>query len=701
MRALVALDDDGRSVGGHEGLGVVVASESVRDLAVRKGNAAPVQSSRQRQRHGAVERIDTRDERRQTARQCDPVLAVRRVGRCVVFDGSGGLAAGRPRDASPASARPSVDRAASASVAGCRRPERSPIPLDPAARHAGTPPVPPPAAAETRSKVRSRIDRKRAVSRRTGQLGQRRAEDTLPAGDILSPSCFLPRARRGARGPPASRLVSRTGVSRVRQRPPRRVRRGERRRRHGRARPASHHPHAERGQLAPERQACAFDRGRVARADDRHRVPGRGGHPHQPRHRDHAGEPLLQSLPRAAGRAGLLRGRGLPKAPAAKAARGRVRRLRLLPLRPARRTAAPDGRTPTATAARSSRTRTTSTASASTTAGAREHDDYDNGLLDHFVTQNNPDGQRTFFYEDDTVIPFYYALANNFAVGDRYFCSVLSSTWPNRYLPDGRNVVRHRGQLVRHARHGGQPGAANLLAPRGRAATRGRTTRTARTWWSFSRTFGLSADTRAHYARRQMRICSATSRTTRCPTSRSSWATRWTKTRTKGRRDLPGIGGQARRDDHPHALRVAGVEGHRRLHHVRRKRRHRRPRDARAGVSPGRLSRRTTGTAIRYARRLSIRPASACRSSSCRLTHARTSSSHRVYEHASITRFIETRFGLPALTARDANATPPLEMFDFQNPPFMTPPNITATTTVPPTILTQCNQALAPLSCGD
>ena len=62
------------------------------------------------------------------------------------------------------------------------------------------------------------------------------------------------------------------------------------------------------------------------------------------------------------------------------------------------------------------------------------HDDLDNGKLDHFVTQNNPDGQRTFFYEDDTVIPFYYALASNFGVGDRYFCSVLSSTWPNRYF---------------------------------------------------------------------------------------------------------------------------------------------------------------------------------------------------------------------------------------------------------------------------
>jgi phospholipase C len=73
--------------------------------------------------------------------------------------------------------------------------------------------------------------------------------------------------------------------------------------------------------------------------------------------------------------------------------------------------------------------------------------------------------------------------------------------------------------------------------------------------------------------------------------------------------------------------------------------------------------------------------------------------SHLVHDHSSITRFIETRFGLPAMTGRDANALPPLEMFDFQNPPFMTPPAIAAKTTVPPAILSECKQTLAPLSC--
>jgi len=74
--------------------------------------------------------------------------------------------------------------------------------------------------------------------------------------------------------------------------------------------------------------------------------------------------------------------------------------------------------------------------------------------------------------------------------------------------------------------------------------------------------------------------------------------------------------------------------------------------------------------------------------------------SHVVHDHTSIVRFIEARFGLPAMTARDANATPPMEMFDFEHPAFMTPPNITAHTVVPDAVLTQCGQTLAPTTCA-
>jgi phospholipase C len=49
--------------------------------------------------------------------------------------------------------------------------------------------------------------------------------------------------------------------------------------------------------------------------------------------------------------------------------------------------------------------------------------------------------------------------------------------------------------------------------------------------------------------------------------------------------------------------------------------------------------------------------------------------SHVVQEHTALTRFIETVFQLPALTARDANSDALLDLFDFACPPvFLTPP---------------------------
>jgi phospholipase C len=62
---------------------------------------------------------------------------------------------------------------------------------------------------------------------------------------------------------------------------------------------------------------------------------------------------------------------------------------------------------------------------------------------------------------------------------------------------------------------------------------------------------------------------------------------------------------------------------------------------------------------------------------------------HTVYDHTSITRFIEAKFKIPALTARDANATPLTDLFDFTNPAFLTPPTLT-TPTIDPTQLSYC-----------
>jgi phospholipase C len=50
---------------------------------------------------------------------------------------------------------------------------------------------------------------------------------------------------------------------------------------------------------------------------------------------------------------------------------------------------------------------------------------------------------------------------------------------------------------------------------------------------------------------------------------------------------------------------------------------------------------------------------------------------HETYDHTSILRFVQARFVMPAFTARDANALAPWDMFDFDNPAHLEPPVVT------------------------
>lgn len=66
------------------------------------------------------------------------------------------------------------------------------------------------------------------------------------------------------------------------------------------------------------------------------------------------------------------------------------------------------------------------------------HSQWADGKNDGFVMDNEPKGARAMGYFDASDLPFYYALASQFSIGDRYFCSMLGPTWPNRmYLYSG------------------------------------------------------------------------------------------------------------------------------------------------------------------------------------------------------------------------------------------------------------------------
>ena len=66
--------------------------------------------------------------------------------------------------------------------------------------------------------------------------------------------------------------------------------------------------------------------------------------------------------------------------------------------------------------------------------------------------------------------------------------------------------------------------------------------------------------------------------------------------------------------------------------------------------------------------------------------------SHVVHDHTSILKLLETKWNLPALSHRDANASNLLDSLDLaaKRPPFLTPPDLTAAVPVTPADVAAC-----------
>lgn len=70
------------------------------------------------------------------------------------------------------------------------------------------------------------------------------------------------------------------------------------------------------------------------------------------------------------------------------------------------------------------------------------HNEWNEGRMDGFVKVN---GTKAIGYYDQNDLPFYYDIANKFAIGDRYFCSTLTQTFPNRYYLYAATSFGHVG----------------------------------------------------------------------------------------------------------------------------------------------------------------------------------------------------------------------------------------------------------------
>ncbi len=302
------------------------------------------------------------------------------------------------------------------------------------------------------------------------------------------------------------------------------------------------------------------------------------------------------------------------------------------------------------------------------------HREWDGGAMDGFTRQNvtatDPTGSRTMGYYTEQELPFYYALYSTFAIGDRYFAPALTRTIPNRlYLLAGTSFGHVENDLPKASSEFDQRSIFNLLDEGGVS------------WKVYYSNLAVANE--FAYVRNEAK-------------SHVVPLTEYFADAAAG--TLPQVafidpqfsgGKNAQNDEHPpsnvqvgekfvadiinalfksptwtsSALFLTYDEHGGYYDHVA-------PPAAPApdDVPP---SLKNTDEAAGFDH-YGIRVPAVVVSPFARKSFV----SHVVHDHTSILRFIETRFGLPSLTARDAQSDPMLEFFDFTHPAFEQPPSL-------------------------
>ncbi|MEO8458272.1 MAG: alkaline phosphatase family protein [Chloroflexota bacterium] len=299
------------------------------------------------------------------------------------------------------------------------------------------------------------------------------------------------------------------------------------------------------------------------------------------------------------------------------------------------------------------------------------HSEIDGGAMDGFtaanVAPNDPSGKRAMGYYNETDLPFYYGLFSTFAIGDRYFASVPGPTQPNRfYLYSGTSFGRTVNGLPPSGDEFSQRTIFNELDESGVS------------WKIYSSQFAYSS----FFA--YVRTNSAAHVSTLADYYADAAAGK-----------LPNVAfvdpvfiGEEENDEHPPADAqigqkfvsdvIAGLmaspnwassamflewdEHGGYYDHVAPP----------AAVPPDDIAPMGATEPGQKFDSLGVRVPFALISPFAKKSYV----SHTTYDHTSVLAFIEERFGLDALTARDGAADPMLEMFDFADAPFVTPPTL-------------------------
>ncbi len=311
------------------------------------------------------------------------------------------------------------------------------------------------------------------------------------------------------------------------------------------------------------------------------------------------------------------------------------------------------------------------------------HREWNGGAMDGFtmanVDANDPTGSRTMGFYDQADLPFYYALYSTFAMAERYFCSALTQTFPNRFYLLAATSFGHIANDFPMSPTDFSPAGGTIFEALDNANI---------SWKVYFNQIAFALE--FAYVRNQA------SANLRPITEFATDAQNGTLPQVAWIDPIFIGPKEVENDEHPPANIQVGQKfvadqinafmqspqwAHGALFltydehggffdHVPPP-----PACAPDNVPPMLEAGDEPGAFDRYGIRVPMVVVS---------PYARKHYvSRRVYDHTSILRFIETRFDLPALTHRDANADAMLKMFKFRRPRFLTPPPLPPVPTPP------------------
>ena len=298
---------------------------------------------------------------------------------------------------------------------------------------------------------------------------------------------------------------------------------------------------------------------------------------------------------------------------------------------------------------------------------------FNGGAMDGFVRASEPNGDRAMFFYGESDIPFYYYLAKNFATSDRYFSPILGPTWPNRWffysassygrtktpdVPVGPSELRQQADIVSKLKGAGRTveffrgglahwGAVGFADPTREGSSLSRFEEAAKSYTAAKPTLPDVSIIDPSFVMPWQFDKSPDSATDEHPPaniqSGQDFAARVVRAVASNDDVWKSTALFITYDEHgglyDHVVPPTACD----------------PAD---GHSAGKKDEDGYPAKFdHYGMRVPLLVLSAY--------GKRHYMSHHVADHTSITRFIEAKFGLPAMTARDANAFPLLDMFDF------------------------------------